>query len=573
MSTIPTSIGKYQIIREIARSNDIVYEAYDPLMNRRVALKELAMPASATEAQRADRVKRFLREAKAAGSLAHPNIVTIYEFGEDGDRDFLAMEFLDGHTLRNEVDTHGFLPADKAIEVAEAVLKGLDYAHNHGVIHRDIKPDNIQLLSDGRIKLTDFGIARLTFEPNITIDGQIFGTPSYMSPEQVVGKEIDARSDLFSVGVVLYEMLSGRKPFPGDSVVSISYAIMNKEPERLDQISWSLWQFLEKALDKVPGQRFSSATEMLAALQQAATASQHLVQDLAPPLPVGNPYQTPPPVIQPSYNYNPFQPHSQQPQVQIVPGPGGQPTITVGGLQVPMYYPRPPRGPLMKPETKVFISRLCVTLIVLGTLFGLVIIGVNAMSTALGRYQLQEQDRAKRERFVREDTGQSLEKRIADYEIFISNLQSKEGRAEERKNIAALYEKLGKRYLSMGMHPEAESAFLKSAENDPDNPAYASDLANLYTLFAEKSRGEQKIVMLDASATQWQRAAEHETNNTKRQSYASGAAVSLFNYASVVADSDPRLAREKLYQARDLALPSSQIAVEIQHLIDQLTRR
>ncbi|MCL6624745.1 MAG: serine/threonine protein kinase, partial [Fimbriimonadales bacterium] len=191
------TLGKYQIIREIARSNDIVYEAYDPVMNRRVALKELYFPPGVTDKQRADRLARFMREAKAAGSLAHPNIVTIYEVGEDRGRYYIAMEYLEGQTLRQRLDVEGKLPQEEAARILIEVLKGLDYAHQHGVIHRDIKPENIQLLPDGRVKITDFGIARLTFEPSLTVDGQIFGTPSYMSPEQVYGREIDARSDIF----------------------------------------------------------------------------------------------------------------------------------------------------------------------------------------------------------------------------------------------------------------------------------------------------------------------------------------------------------------------------------------
>ena len=265
----PTTLGKYQIIREIARSNDIVYEAYDQLMNRRVALKELAMPGGSTPQQKEDRVKRFLREARAAGSLAHPNIMTVYEVGQEGERYFIAMEYLDGKTLRNELDTKGFLTTDRAAEIAKAVLDGLEYAHAKGVIHRDIKPDNIQLLSNGGIKLTDFGIARLTFEPNLTMDGQVFGTPSYMSPEQVVGRDIDQRSDLFSVGVVMYEMLSGTKPFPGDSVVTITYSIMNRNPDRPQQMNWALWQVVEKALDKSPQLRHRSAREFREAIDEA----------------------------------------------------------------------------------------------------------------------------------------------------------------------------------------------------------------------------------------------------------------------------------------------------------------
>src|SRR5580704_11717537 len=172
MNSPPTSLGQYQIIREIARSNDIVYEAYDPLMNRRVAVKELSMPSGSTSQQQDDRISRFKREAQAAGTLNHPNIMTVYSFAEDAGRTFMAMEYLDGQTLRNEIDTKGEIPIDRAVDIATSVLSGLEHAHTKGVIHRDIKPDNIQILSNGSVKITDFGIARLTFQPNLTVDGQ-----------------------------------------------------------------------------------------------------------------------------------------------------------------------------------------------------------------------------------------------------------------------------------------------------------------------------------------------------------------------------------------------------------------
>jgi eukaryotic-like serine/threonine-protein kinase len=399
----PSTLGKYQIIREIARSNDIVYEAYDPLMNRRVAVKELAMPKGATQQQQEERLKRFHREAKAAGSLAHPNIVTIYEVGEEGDRHFIAMEYLDGHNLRNELDTHGFLPQDRAVEIISAVLKGLEFAHQRGIVHRDIKPDNIQLLSDGSIKLTDFGIARLTFEPNLTMDGQVFGTPSYMSPEQVVGREIDARSDLFSAASVLYEMLAGQKAFSGDSVVSISYAIMNKEPDRSQQINYAIWQVLEKALDKSPTLRYSSAQEMLEAVQSAhqSSAAGPVLDPSAPaspyasyPAPTYNPYAPPPlsgqtgnypypPLPQPgapysqgggqqqgplppiTYPYNPYQNPPQHP-----PMTGS--TIPPPTQPVQVYYPPPPRAPLLKPEQRMLLNRIIWTFVVLAAFFALI---------------------------------------------------------------------------------------------------------------------------------------------------------------------------------------------------------
>src|SRR5262249_32908350 len=183
--------------------------------------------------QRRERVERFYREARAAGALTHANIVTVYEVGEESGRHFIAMEFLEGESLRDRLQRSSPLPLDEALRIAVAVADGLHFAHQHGVVHRDVKPDNVHLLPDGRVKITDFGIARITFEPTLTADGQIFGTPSYMSPEQVTGKGIDARSDIFSLGVMLYEMVAGRKPFTGDSVITITYNIMNMEPSPL----------------------------------------------------------------------------------------------------------------------------------------------------------------------------------------------------------------------------------------------------------------------------------------------------------------------------------------------------
>ena len=362
MSAQPTTLGQYQIIREIARSNDIVYEAYDSLMNRRVAIKELSMPGGSTPQQREDRISRFKREAQAAGTLNHPNIMTVFSFAEDAGRTFMAMEYLDGGTLRAEIDTHGSLPTDRAVEIASAVLDGLEHAHSKGVVHRDIKPDNIQLLSNGTVKITDFGIARLTFQPNLTMDGQVFGTPSYMSPEQVVGKDIDARSDIFSVGVLLYEMLAGQKPFAGDSVVSITYAIMNREPTQPAGVGWAMWEVLRKALDKTPSMRYSGAAEMKRAMVAAAmpisdpgpSISQYSYAPTPatpPPAPLQYPFDpytgvpTNAPSATPGYSQAPY---GQAPPMQTPYGYSNQPY----GQPMPIGGPAPfmpPPGPLPGP--------------------------------------------------------------------------------------------------------------------------------------------------------------------------------------------------------------------------------
>ncbi len=427
----PDTLGKYQIIREIARSNDIVYEGYDPVMNRRVAVKELAVPSGATTQQKEDRIKRFMREAKAAGSLVHPNIVTVYDVAEQGGRYYLAMEFLDGQNLRKTIEEQGTLGTDYAIEVSVEVAKALSFAHAHGVVHRDVKPENIQILENGAIKLTDFGIARLTFEPNITMDGQVFGTPSYMSPEQINGKDIDARSDIFSLGIILYEMIAGKKPFTGDSVVSITYAIMNTEPQPIASVNQMVWQAITKALDKTPHLRQSSCEEFINELKHAQK-SVNVVLDPAPqtsynnPPPIQNqqaynnllnnpvtPYGTPNPLYNPQqaqlaqaqqvynqYQYQQPQPQTQQAAIYTPYNPGqahapsqqpyGQPYsgAQYPAPQVPAYYPPPPRKPLVvvSPEAAANMTRFFVAVLIIGGICGILIFGLNAITSATSDY-------------------------------------------------------------------------------------------------------------------------------------------------------------------------------------------
>lgn len=272
-----TVLGKYRILREIARSNDIVYEAIDPKMNRRVAIKELQLPLHLAGTQKRERVERFYREAKAAGTLTHPNIVTIHEIGQENDRHFLVMEYLDGQSLRDILQLQGALPLKETIEIALQLCDALSYAHAHGVVHRDVKPDNVHILPGGIIKLTDFGIARITAEPSITSQGQVFGTPSYMSPEQVASQTVDHRTDLFSLSITLYEMLTGRKPFVGDSVITITYNIMNVQPAMPQGVAPGLQAILQKGLAKDPTLRYQSAAQ----IAQDLRAQKFLLADSA----------------------------------------------------------------------------------------------------------------------------------------------------------------------------------------------------------------------------------------------------------------------------------------------------
>ncbi|WP_309714315.1 serine/threonine-protein kinase [Armatimonas sp.] len=263
-------LGRYKIVREIARSNDIVYEAQDPQVGRRVAVKELALAPDAAGAARVDRIERFYREARAAGQLSHPNIVTIHEVGEDAGRYFIAMEYLEGQTLRQQLVANGPLPLTEVVRIGIALADALDFAHRAGIVHRDLKPDNVHILPGGQVKLTDFGIARILSESALTVAGQIFGTPSYMSPEQIKGLPIDARSDIFSLGILLWEMTAGRKPFTGDSVVTITYHICNDPTPPVPGATPALEAVIQRATQKDASGRFYSAHELREALEAVA---------------------------------------------------------------------------------------------------------------------------------------------------------------------------------------------------------------------------------------------------------------------------------------------------------------
>ena len=591
------TLGKYQIIREIARSNDIVYEAYDPLMNRRVALKELAMPPGATPQQREERIKRFLREARAAGTLAHPNIMTVYEAGEADGRHYIAMEYLDGHTLRNEIDTRGFLPLERVYEISDKVLAALDFAHKQGVIHRDIKPENIQLLADGRIKLTDFGIARLTFEPNLTMDGQVFGTPSYMSPEQVVGREIDARSDLFSMGVVVYEMASGQKPFQGDSVVSITYAIMNKEPDRPAQINFALWQVLQRAMDKSPQLRYPTAKDMDTALKGAEQAAKS--GPVIDPGNVGLNYKSRKTTQGPQYKqnyfytpqqqampqapiygnlpvapvnapYNPYQPVAQSP---IAPPPviPGAPYM---GQQVPIYYPPPPRPPLIKPETRVFLGKLLVTLVVMGALLLLIIVFVNSIGTVFARAKADSEDQQMMQQITARDSNKSVSERITEREGLIPQLHSAENQKTANIELAVLYQQRGRESEAAGDPLKAEADFQKAHELDPNNPAYFSSLGKLYADQAAQSGDpDERMKFWGKASENWKEAATRQPDGPTQKDYSTGAASAMYNYAAELARAGNKIdAKAQLYDARRMVSPDSDVYNAIQQLLNELDR-
>lgn len=221
--------GRYEIVAELGRgAMGVVYKARDPLLDRLVAIKTVDMAVD--REGMAEYAARFYQEGKAAGGLNHANIVTIYDVGSSGDVAYMAMEFIDGVELRSLLTLGQPMRVTRALSIAAQVADGLGYAHQRGVVHRDVKPANIMVPGSGPVKITDFGIARMRSSQALTQTGTMLGSPKYMSPEQVLGKRADHRSDIFSLGVILYEMLTGAAPFTGESVAALMYQTVNVEP-------------------------------------------------------------------------------------------------------------------------------------------------------------------------------------------------------------------------------------------------------------------------------------------------------------------------------------------------------
>jgi serine/threonine-protein kinase len=268
-------LGKYDIEGELGKgAMGVVYKGKDPFIERFVALKTVRtdlLKADDPEATTAQ-ITRFKREAQAAGRLNHPNIVGIYEYGEDGATAFIAMEFIEGRDLKDCFDRNERFEIRTIVRIMDETLSALDYAHRHGIVHRDIKPANIMLTTAGVVKITDFGIARLE-SSNLTQAGAVMGTPSYMSPEQFMGQQVDARSDIFSAGAVLYQMLTGEKPFTG-SLTTIMHRVLHSQPEPPSllnvQIPRAFDQVVSKAMAKRPEDRYQSAAEFAQAIREAA---------------------------------------------------------------------------------------------------------------------------------------------------------------------------------------------------------------------------------------------------------------------------------------------------------------
>ncbi|MBI4559980.1 MAG: serine/threonine protein kinase [Candidatus Hydrogenedentes bacterium] len=271
--SIPARLGRYEILRELGKgAMGVVYEGRDPNIGRRVAIKTARRDVMAASGRAEEMMERFLREARAAGALNHPNIITIYDSDEEDGIAYIAMEFLEGTDLFHVISEKRRFGPEQIVEIAATICRALAEAHGHGIVHRDIKPSNIIMLPNSVIKVADFGIAHVT-DSNLTQEGSMVGTPHYMSPEQFMAQKVDGRSDLFSAGIIIYELLTGEKPFPGESLSAVMHSVLRQTPIAPRELNFAVSECLSrvimKSLNKDPKQRYQTGEAMAAALEES----------------------------------------------------------------------------------------------------------------------------------------------------------------------------------------------------------------------------------------------------------------------------------------------------------------
>ena len=263
-----TKAGRYEIVGELGRgAMGVVYKAVDPVIGRTVAVKTIRLSEEGTGLSHNELLTRFQTEARAAGLLTHPNIVIVFDAGEEDGLYYITMELVEGKSLQALLDDGHAFPLPRTLRIMDQTCSALQFAHERNVIHRDIKPANLMLTADDTVKVTDFGTAKILQFGTVQQTAHVMGTPSYMSPEQVKGRAVDGRSDIFSLGVMLYEMVTGEKPFPGQNITTVIYKIVNEEPVPPRQINPSIHAGIStvvmRALEKDPDQRYQSCREML----------------------------------------------------------------------------------------------------------------------------------------------------------------------------------------------------------------------------------------------------------------------------------------------------------------------
>src|SRR5882762_10320862 len=282
-----TKAGRYEIVSELGRgAMGVVYKAVDPVIGRTVAVKTIKLNEAGTGLSRPELLARFQTEARAAGLLTHPNIVVVFDAGEEDGLYYIIMELVEGRSLQALLDDGHSFPLPRVLRIMEQACSALQFAHERNVVHRDIKPANLMLTGDDTVKVTDFGTAKILQFGTVQQTAHVMGTPSYMSPEQVKGRAVDGRSDIFSLGVMLYEMVAGEKPFPGQNITTVIYKIVNEEPLPPKQVNPTVHPGISavvmRALAKDPDTRYQSCREMLEDLRN--------YRSLSPTL--GNPQST-----------------------------------------------------------------------------------------------------------------------------------------------------------------------------------------------------------------------------------------------------------------------------------------
>jgi serine/threonine protein kinase len=411
-------LGRYEIVRELGKgAMGIVYLAKDPLIGRLVALKTIRPSAHADDEDTREFQVRFEREAQAAGILNHPSIVTVHDIGQDepSGMSFIAMEYVEGQNLKEVLSQGRPLSFEQAADICAQVAEGLDFAHAKGIVHRDVKPANIILLEGNRAKITDFGIAKITSGvANLTTTGQFLGTPNYMAPEQIKGTPVDGRSDIFSLGICLYECLTHRKPFGGDSLTSISYKIVHEPFPPLHEINPTIPEgfadVVTHCLEKDPAKRYQRGKDLANALRAVirgerpmrsnepmfaditvATRSDH---DKLPTM------EIPFPDAEHGTTIEPPQP------LDTNPNPGNAQAVPSSAVKVKTpKAPKSPSAPIWKPlltkriEPILFIAIPCILLVILG----IVLLVMNAKKVKVPAVDTKAEAKVAKERKLREE--------------------------------------------------------------------------------------------------------------------------------------------------------------------------
>jgi len=371
--TTMVKAGRYEILGELGRgAMGVVYRAIDPVIGRNVAVKTIRLTEEGTGLTRPELLSRFQTEARAAGLLTHPNIVVVYDAGEEDGLYYITMELVVGQSMQAVFDSGEAFPVPRILRILEQTCSALQFAHERNIVHRDIKPANLMLTADDTVKVTDFGTAKILQFGTVQQTTHVMGTPSYMSPEQVKGRPVDGRTDIFSLGVVLYEMLTGEKPFPGQSITTVIYKIVNEEPIPPRQLNPSIHpglnEIVMRSLAKDPEVRYQSCREMLEDLRNyRALGGNDRNPDatlISPRGQAGQPFSTPTGPLRSQYADEPNTGAAAQSLQQRATTPLQTPTVRRTGPLPPYEEPKSKSSPVFT----VLAALILVAVIVYGVI-------------------------------------------------------------------------------------------------------------------------------------------------------------------------------------------------------------